>query len=513
MAESSNKTILKNTLFLYARTLILLILGLYTSRVTMQALGVENYGIINVVSGFVSMFALISGALTGACQRFITFELGKKNGNVRQVFSSTFYIHVALAIIVVVLAETIGLYFVNFKLNLPQDKMVDAQWVFHCSVISFVLNLINIPYNALIIAHEKMKAFAYISLIEAFLKFSIVYAILKLTYNPLIMYAILGLIASTIVRSIYQCYCVKFFRNEAKLEIVRSKGLLNQVLKFAGWSFIGNTAYVMNGQGVNMVLNIFCGVTINAARGISNIVENTVVGFINNFTMSINPQITKSYAVHDYDRFVMLIDLGVRISFFLSIIMVVPLMTSIDSLLKYWLTVYPKEATSFTVIVLAIAVFQALSNPLMTAVNATGNIKKYQLLIGGINILPLPLSYILLYYGMPSISVFFLSLIFSFFLFVLRLIYVKKNAKVSINVIVYSILLKLLPTTIISFLFCCLYRYLFPIDSIVGLFLHLLCTCFVVATISLVILTSSKEKKQIKEIVLNRIKNIDDEIN
>lgn len=505
MPQNSNKTLLKNTIFLYARTLILLVLGLYTSRITMQALGVENYGIINVVSGFVSMFVLISGALTGASQRFITFELGKRDGNVRQIFSSAFFIQIALALIIVILAETVGLYFVNSKLNLPEEKMYEVQWVFQCSIISFVLNLINIPYNALIIAHEKMKAFAYISLLESFLKFATAYTILLLPQNVLILYSILTLTSSTLVRLAYQIYCLHSFKKEAKLEIVRNRSLFNLIFKFAGWSFVGNTAYILNGQGVNMVLNIFCGVTINAAKGISSIIENTVVSFINNFTMSLNPQITKSYALSDMDRFKSLIELGIKISFFLSVIMVLPLITSIENVLKYWLGIFPKETVAFSIIVLVITIFQALSNPLMTAVNATGNIKKYQLIIGGINILPLPLSYLLLYWGLPAVSVFVLALVFAIILFALRLIYVALITPINIHSIVLIICFRLIPSILISLFLCIVYKYTFPIENILGLFMHLISTCVIVVITSFLVITSHYEKQMIFHLIRNKL--------
>ena len=340
MSETNNKTIFKNTIFLYFRTALLIVLGLYTSRITMQALGVENYGIINVVGGFVSMFALISGSLTSACQRFITFELGRENGNVRQVFSATFYIHLILAAIICILAETVGLYFVNHKLNLPAEKMPEVQWVFQCSIISFILNLINIPYNALIIAHEKLKSFAYISILEGVFKFLAVYSILLLPYNSLKVYSCLTLAFSIIVRLIYQVYCIRSFNSEAKLTSIRDYSVFKNIFGYAGWAFVGNSATLLNNQGLNIILNIFSGVTINAARGIAGMVETTITGFVNNFTTALNPQITKSYARNDTNRLSELLDFGTRIAFYLIILMSVPIIIITPDILNLWLTVY-----------------------------------------------------------------------------------------------------------------------------------------------------------------------------
>ena len=501
MVESSNKTILKNTVFLYARMLILLILGLYTSRVTMQALGVENYGIINVVSGFVSMFALVSGALTGACQRFITFELGKKDGNVRQVFSSTFYIHIALAVIVVILAETIGLYFVNCKLNLPAGKMIDVQWVFHCSVISFVLNLINIPYNALIIAHEKMKAFAYISLIEAFLKFLVVYAILKLPCNPLILYSVLGLVASTIVRVIYQYYCLNSFKQEAKIEKVKEKQYFKEIFGFAGWAFIGNSATLLNGQGINIILNIFVGVTINAARGIASMIEGTIMSFVYNFTTALNPQITKSYAQKNSARLSELLDLGTRLSFYLMIVMAIPVILVTSDLLKLWLTVYPEYAVVFIRITLLIAVVQAMSNPYVTAICATGNIRNYQLVVGLITIANVPVCYALLYIGLDPVWVYVASLIMYVITFVIRILFIRSNVHIPVRILCLTILLRLVPISLLSFMAGYVLSKGINTSTWGGLIVFVAVTC----TISLILIYVIGLHKSERQFVLNFI--------
>lgn len=496
MHESSNKTILKNTLFLYVRTLILLVLGLYTSRVTMQALGVENYGIINVVSGFVSMFSLISGALTGACQRFITFELGKPNGNVRQIFSSTFYIHIILAVVIVFLAETVGLYFVNSKLNLPHDKMDEVQWVFQCSVISFVLNLINIPYNALIIAHEKMKAFAYISLVEAFLKFATVYAILILSYNVLILYSVLTLVSSTLIRFVYQFYCVHSFKEEAKLESVHDTQGFKDIFSFAGWAFIGNSATLLNGQGINIILNIFVGVTINAARGIATMIESTVSSFVYNFTTALNPQITKTYAQKDNHRLADLLDLGTRLSFFLMIIMSVPIVIATPDILRLWLTVYPDYAVEFVRITLVIAVVQAMANPYITAICATGNIRNYQLIVGCITLANVPISYIILYCGLDPIWVYVASLVMYIVTFVIRLLFVRQTTHIAVKWLALTMLTRLAPIALIDFGVSYFVSRYIDTTSWLGLIIFTAITC--ILTIVLIYTIGLQKKERIK---------------
>lgn len=510
MSNNNNKIILKNTIFLYLRTFILLILGLYTSRVTMQALGVENYGIINVVSGFVSMFALVSGALTGACQRFITFELGKKNGNVTQIFSSTLYIQLGLATLIVILAETIGLYFINYKLNLPDGKMDEAQWVFQCSVISFVLSLINIPYNALIIAHEKMKAFAYISLVEAFLKLVTVYSILKLSYNPLILYSLLTLISSTIVRFVYQIYCIKSFKNEIKLERVKDVHNFKNIFNFAGWAFVGNSATILNGQGINIILNIFVGVTINAARGIASMIESTVSSFVYNFTTALNPQITKSYAQNDLKRLYELLNLGTRLSFFLMFIIATPIIIITPNLLNLWLTVYPEYSIQFIRITLLIAIVQAMANPFVTAISATGKIRDYQLTVGLLTIANFPICYILLKFGLDPVWIYVSSLIMYIITFIIRLIFVRNRVKIPIRELYIIILFRLVPIFIIGLTINFYISQVINTNNWLGLIIYSIISIIITIILIYIIGLHNNERKQVVNFIYSKIRNIYD---
>ena len=507
---SDNKTIFKNTVLLYARTIFLLVLGVFTSRVTMQALGVENYGIINVVGGFVSMFALISGALTGACQRFITYELGKPGGDVRQVFSSTFFIHLFLAVLITILAETFGLYFVNSKLNLPPEKMVEVQWVFHCSVISFILSLINIPYNALIIAHERLQAFAYLSIVEGLLKFGTVFCILKLPYNSLILYSCLTLLSSTILRLIIQIYCTHTFRSEAKVKRVSDKSYFISIFKFSGWAIIGNSATLLNNQGINMILNIFVGVTINAARGIASMVESVVLSFVNNFTMALNPQITKSYAASDKTRMLDLLDLGTRLSFSLMMCMSVPIIIVAPDLLQIWLTTYPDYAVIFLRLTLIISIVQAVANPYITAVCATGNIRNYQLTVGGLTLLNIPVCYALLKVGLDATSVYFASLIMYIATFAIRMMFVRNQIGLPIKELCKTIILKLIPIALISLAGCYFIAKLISTETFWGLFLFAILSCFVTMPLIFYVILKKNERNYAINYIKTKISNKND---
>ena len=505
MLETNNKTIFKNTVFLYLRTVLLIVLGLYTSRITMQALGVENYGIINVVGGFVSMFALISGSLTSACQRFITFELGRENGSVRLVFSTTFYIHLILAAIICILAETVGLYFVNHKLNLPAEKMPEVQWVFQCSVISFILNLINIPYNALIIAHEKLKSFAYISILEGVFKFLTVYSIVLLPYSSLKVYSCLTLLFSIIIRLVYQIYCKRSFKNDAKLTLIKDYTVFKKIFGFAGWAFVGNSATLLNNQGLNIILNIFVGVTVNAARGIASMVESTITGFVNNFTTALNPQITKAYAHNDKGRIIELLDLGMRLSYFLIIVMAVPIILITPDILCIWLGVYPDYAIPFIRITLLIAMVQSMANPFITAVCATGDIRHYQLTVGGLTLINVPFCYLLLRLGYNPISVYWSSLFVFILTFFIRLWFIKTKVKIPVNEFLRNIILRILPLGIISWIISYLLSLCINTSSFVGLVLFGISTCSCIAGIIYIIGLKNSERLSVNKFIKSRL--------
>lgn len=472
----------------------------------MQTLGVENYGIINAVGGFVAMFSLISGSLTAACQRYITFELGKKDGDIRQVFSSTFAVQVLLSIVLIVVAETIGLYFVNHKLNIPDGKFIEAQWVYQVSVISFVLNLLNMPYNALIVAHERMKVFAYISLIEAVFKFVQVVLLIKLPYNTLICYSVLGLIFATIIRIIYQRYCIHAFKGETKLKRNVNWGVFRNIFGFAGWSFIGNTATILSNQGVNIVLNIFKGVTLNAARGVASMVESTISSFVYNFTTALNPQITKSYAKGDIERLTELITLGIRISFYLMALMAIPVSVVTPDVLQVWLGVYPDYAVPFIRITLVIAVVHAIANPFLTTVLATGDIRTYQIIVGGITLLNLPAAYFILKFGSDPIYVYVSALIVYLITFIIRMVFVHNKANVPMGGIVKTILLQLIPIAILGLVISFVMSALINTTGLFGLILYAAGSCSGIAIIVYLLGVSSSERKVIHAFVNSKIR-------
>lgn len=404
--NADNKRIAKNTLVLYLRMIFILGVGLLTSRVVLNTLGVVDYGIYNVVGGFVTMFTFLNGAMSTATQRFITFELAK-NDLERQIttFSTALIIHFTLAGIILLLAETIGLWFVCEKLIIPENRFGAAMWVYQLSILSCCVSIVSLPYNAEIIAHEKMSAFAYISIMDVTLKLIIIYALLISPWDRLILYAILLFGVQLLDRLIYGIYCGRNFP-EAKFKPVFDKSLIKEMNNIAGWSLFGNLAGVGYTQGLNVLLNMFFGPAVNAARGVAVTVQGVVSGFVSNFQMALNPQITKSYAVQDLPRMHNLIYASSKFSFFLLLLIVLPVIIEAQNILTVWLKLVPEHSTWFLRLSLCVMLIEALANPLMVSSQATGKVKVYQSVVGGTLLLIVPLAYIALKLGASPESVF-----------------------------------------------------------------------------------------------------------
>ena len=395
----NNKRVAKNTMFLYFRTLFVMIVSLYTSRVVLQVLGIEDYGIYNVVGGFVSMFTLLSGSLTTASHRFLAYELGKDNSNVQQIFSSTVTIHILLALLLFLLLECIGLLFLNYKINIPPARMQAAHWVFHCSVITFFISVVSVPYNAAIVAYEKMSAFAYVSIFEVVAKLFAVFALYKIQYDSLILYAFFLMIISAILRLIYGWYCHSRFK-ECRYKFFIDKKTFKSLLSFSGWNFIGSAAGVFNNQGINILTNLFFGVTLNAARGIAAQVDGAVNSFISNFMMALNPQIIKAFASKNYDLLNRMIITGTKAGFYLFGLFCLPIFVNTEFVLKLWLKEVPEYSVLFVRLGFVFMLCQNFSQCLYTAMLATGNIKKYQIIVGGLSLMAFPTAWLFFVLGL-----------------------------------------------------------------------------------------------------------------
>ena len=404
--SSANKRIAKNTLVLYVRMLFTMGISLFTSRVVLQTLGVEDYGISSVVGGVISMFTFINAAMVSSTQRYLNFELVRGDANqLRSVFSTSLQIHALIALAIIVLSETVGLWFLNEKLVIPEARMTAAMWVYQCSILSCAVSIMSTPYNAVIVAHEKMSAFAYISILDVSLKLLVVYLLVVLPFDKLIILAILNLLVQLFIRYIYTLYCHRHFP-ESYFQFRFNKTLFKEMFGFAGWSFWGNLAAILYTQGLNMMLNIFFGPIVNAARGIAVQVQSAVQQFVGGFQTALNPQITKNYASNNLPQMHSLMFRSARFSFLLLFFLSLPVLMETNFILTLWLKTVPDDAVVFTQIMICISLIYTTANPCVIANQATGKVKIYQMVVGGILLLILPISYVVLKLGAPAYSVF-----------------------------------------------------------------------------------------------------------
>ncbi len=450
MSSESNKRIAKNTGMLYIRMMLTMAVSLYTSRIVLNTLGVEDFGIYNVVGGFVTIFGFLNSAMASATQRFLSFEIGKKDFlQLARVFRMSVNIHFIIALVILFLAETVGLWFVNTHLTIPGDRMVAANWVYQFSILAFMVSVVSVPYNAAIIAHERMKVFAWVSIIEVSLKLLIVFMLKWFGFDKLKLYAILIFVVSLIIRIIYGVYCSRNFK-ESKFRWFWDKSLFKILLSYAGWNLWGNAAGVVMAQGVNILLNIFFGPAINAARGIAYQVRSAVNSFVQNFQMAMNPQIIKSFASNDVKYMHQLIYQGAKYSFFLLFALSMPILLETQILLKIWLKIVPEYTVIFTQLVIINILIDSISGPLMTAAQASGKIKLYQGVVGGLLLFILPISYVFLKFGFKPEVTLYVSICISIAALYARLKIISPLVNLSIVEFSRNVILKIIPVGIIA---------------------------------------------------------------
>lgn len=505
--ETKNtKRIAKNTLVLYLRMFFLLAISLFTSRVVLQALGVDNYGIYNAVGGIVAMFSLISSSLTNSIMRFLSFELGKGDPiKLRKTFSTAINVMLLLSALLLLLGETLGLWFLNNKMNIPEDRMIAANWVLQCSILTFITSLISIPYNAAIIAHEKMNAFAYISILEALLKLLLAYALVITMFDKLICYSLYILAISIVIRLIYGIYCKRHFE-ECSYTFVRDRKILGGMLSFAGWNFFAQGALIVNTQGVTLLINMFFGVAVNAARGIATQINNIANQFVNNFTTAINPQITKSYATGDYEYMHRLIFSGAKFSYYLMFLIVLPICFETKEILKLWLGIVPDHTVFFVQLTLLSSMFTASNNTVITGLFATGQLKKFMLVVGIVEILNFPITYILFKLGASAEASYIIYFVIYFILIFVRLFMAKDYLHMSANEYIKKVYYPMVRVSIIPCLIVWGLTMFFQ-DSAVRLF-GVIIICIMTSCLSIYIFGLSKEEKTfVERTILKKIFN------
>lgn len=472
-ASANNKRIAKNTLLLYVRMLFLMAIGLYTSRVVLRVLGVEDYGVYNVVGGFVGLFAVLSQSLSSAASRFLTYAMGAGDEErLKRIFSSTVVIHIILALIILIVAEIVGVWFVNNKMVIDPERLSAANWVFQFSVLLFCVNLLTVPYNAAIIAHEEMGIFAYISIFEGVAKLIVCYLILYSPYDKLVFYAVLILGVQLVSRGLFYIYS-KCHYLECTFYFVIDKPLLKELFSFAGWNMIGSTSAILRNQGGNVLINLFYGPVVNAARAIANQVLTAVNGFVENFMVAVRPQITKSYAKGEKDYMMSLIFRGSRLSYYMLLIICLPIFLNTDYILCLWLHTVPDFTTLFVRLTLTFTMIESLSYPLVVAQQATGNIRNYQIIVGGLQMMNLPFSYVFLKLGCGPEVILYVAIFFGLCCLGARLLLLRKSIHLSVRTFGKDVLLNIVWVSLISFI----------LPSVMSCFMRVNLFSFVVITI------------------------------
>lgn len=507
--SSNNKRIAKNTLMLYCRTLLVMLVTLYTSRVVLRVLGVEDYGIYNVVGGIVVMFSFITSTLSSASQRYIAYEIPRNNEKrLKETFSLIMLSYGIVALITFFLTEILGVWFLNKYMNIPESRMFAANCVLQTAIVSFILNIFTAPYMAVFIAHERMNVYAYISIVDAFLKLIIAYLLQIVFFDSLIAYSLLTLICTLLITLIYRYYCKRHYP-ESRYSFFYDKERLKNIISYTWWSMFGPIANVIRGQGVNILLNLFFGPSINAARAIAYQVNSAINTYSSNFYTALRPQIVKSNSIGDVDRMKSLIISSSRLSFCLLLLISMPVYFNVERLLNIWLVNYPDYSVIFIKIILISSLLEVFNNPLVAGLIATGNIKAHQLIIGLIYILNLPFSYVILKLGYGPECTFYLSLLLMAFALVPRLCLCKRYYKLNVISYVTSVLIRCLFVAYLSYVTCNNLLKLWGDimeDGIALMFLNIISVVLIVLIFEYVFGVSQRERTLFHDYILKLFK-------
>lgn len=501
----NSKRIARNTFMLYIRMFIMLAVGLYTSRIVLLALGATDYGIYNIVGGVVVLFSFLSNSLVSATRRFLNFSLGKKDYEaVQKTFCMSMNIYFILSLIVLVLAETIGLWFVEVKLNIPVERSFAAFWVYQFTILTFILNLLRIPYNASITAYERMDFYAYVSLVEALLKLLVVYFLYTTSCDKLIMYAFLYTLISFVMFGVYKFYCNCKFKTSLYI-IIWDKEIFRKMFSFSGWSLLGSAANISAQQGLSILINMFHGVTANAAVGIANQVSSNIYQFSGNFQTAFHPQIVKSYAAKEMDAFLWIIFKSSKFSYYLMFFLVLPIWMNTQTLFEIWLKEVPQYSVIFCQLILVVSLIECLATPLWMSVEATGEIKTYQILMASCILLNFPLVYLFFKLGYPVYTVWIIRIIVHIITFVTRIIYMSFKLEFPVRLYLKKVILPISIVTLVSVplpLFLTIY-----LNEGFIKFLSTILICLLLIPISIYWVGMEKmERQHIKSTIYNRIR-------
>lgn len=505
----SNKRIAKNTLLLYFRMLLMMVVSLFTSRIVLDKLGITDYGIYNVVGGIVSMLGFLTGAMANAVQRFLSFEIGRGNKEqVNHIFNVSLMAHVGIAILMLIVMEIAGVWYLNTYMNIPIERLNAANWVLQCSIFATLFSIIQVPYNAIIIAKEQMGIYAYISILEVCLRLVIVYLLSIGNFDKLKLYSVLMMLITIGILAIYNRYCARKYE-EAKFRVVRDTKTLKEITGFAGWNMLGELAWVFTGQGVNIILNLFFGPAVNAARGLAEQVNAAVSRFVNNFQVAVNPQLVKSYAVGQLEEMKRLLYSSTRFSYYLMLLLSLPLILRMDYVLHLWLIDVPEFTTDFCQLVLICTLVSTISNLLSQVARASGRIRNYQVLVSIVLFLNFPLSYLVLSFGASPLATMLVNLCVQFSLIFVRLYIVRNIVDISFFIFAKKVLFPLTKVTVVSILIPCFCTNVFE-DSFSG-FVFVCIISFLCSGVSIWLLGMNANERlyfiKVAKNILNKIQN------
>jgi len=502
--SSNNKRIAKNTLALYFRMFIVMGVSLFTSRVILQVLGVEDFGIYNLVGGVVAMMGVINSVMTAATNRFIAYELGRGDQDqLKKTFSVCLSIYILISIIFLIIAEALGVWFVNTQLTIPEERMGAANWVYQFSIAAVIVHLLQNPFNATLIAHERMNVYAYISVVEAIAKLAIVYMLMISPIDKLIMYGLLMLIVTISITGCYAGYSMKHYP-ESRYRFVWDAPLFKRLISYSGWSMFGALGGMFKGQGLNVLLGMFFNPSVNAARGIAYQINNVVKQFFTNFYTAVRPQITKYYAKGQIDEMMNLVFKSSKLSYYLILLLSLPIIVETPAIIQLWLGQLPENVVPFVRLIILITAIDCTSNPIMTTAQATGNIKLYQFVLGMLLILNVPVSYVALKLGASPVAVFEISLAICCIEFFTRLWLVNRVIDFPIRRYLTEVCGRVLIVTILSALIPVLiHNYL--VDGIWWSLANCALTCMCTILIIYFVGTTKGEKEFIHNILIKKL--------
>ena len=505
--SDNSRRIAKNTVLLYFRMFLLMVVGLITSRVVLRALGQEDFGIYGAVAGVVTLFTVFTGSMSAAISRFITYELGREEEgtDLRKVFSTAVSIQLVLSAVIALLAEPIGLWWLQNKMVLPPERLEAARWVLHFSLISLVIQLVSVPYNADIIARERMDAFAWISIFEGLGKLAVAYCIAVSPVDKLVLYAALLALVSLLTRLAYGIFCRRTFP-EARYNWKLDRKLFGRMFSFAGWNFIGSGSGILRDQGGNQLLNLFFGPVANASWLLASQVNGTVQKFVTSFTTAINPQITKSYASGDRDYMMSLVFKGSRMSVYLLLLVVCPVFFNAKFLVDLWLgaDAVPPDAVAFIRLILLYLMVESISYTMVTAMLATGDIRNYQILVGGLQLLNVPVAWLCLKLGAPAQCIYWVAIGVACCCLAARLHMLKGMIGLPVDRFLREVLLNEVRVVLLSMFFAWFLSRLLPLDSWWGFLVHVFGSLSFTALTVWMVGFSREERTQWKQRIFRR---------